>query len=226
MPGPINPQLATTWCTDEDIAVRSGPDYWTLAPHDQVLAAGSDGVFASGFPWVMTSATNAFDVQGVAVGSVVLLTTPIFKGSGSKFGVSAVSGNTITLRTLGSPDGMGVAPGPPAGITGVTFAIRTLKPQIEDASYRLNSRFGIDPNFALSAPKLIYDPRQLNQACALMVIGRMLATSTRTKDGDFARKLGIFQDAQKAAEAILQVRWNQYNDNPPPTTFFGTRIGR
>ena len=39
---------------------------------------------------------------------------------------------------------MGQPPAPPAGLTGVEFAVRTLGPQIQLASYDLDRRFGID----------------------------------------------------------------------------------
>ncbi len=228
MSGPNNSLLAMTYCTDEDIAIRCGPDFATLVPHDQLLAQGTDGVFASAAQWQLASASNDFETQGVAVGNVIRLTGPssTYKGSGMKFAVSAVSGGTVTLRNLGQADSVGLPPGPAAGLTSVSFTIATFGPQIEDACYQLNSRFGIDPDFDQIAPTSIYDIRQLNQATVLTVIVRALATSTRTKDGDFARKIDVFTNARNQAFDLLQVRWNKINTNPPPETRFSMRLSR
>lgn len=227
MAGPSNSLLATVYADDEDIAIRCGPDYATLVPHDQLLAQGADGVFSNANRWQLASASNDFAGQGVAVGNVVILTAPSpFRGAGNKYAVSAVSGSTITLRNIGQPDNVGLPPGPAAGLIGVNFTIKTFGPQLEDTSYQLNTRFGIDPSFTLTSPSQVYDLRQLNQACVLTVIVRALATSTRTKDGDFAAKISVFANARDSALGLLQVRWNQINENPPPATTFSMRLSR
>lgn len=227
MAGPNNSLLATVYGNDEDVAVACGPDFGTLVPHDQLLAQGTDGVFSNTNQWVLTSASSNFATQGVAVGNVILLTAPSpFKGSGFKYAVSAVSGSTLTLRNLGQPDGVGLPPAPAAGLTGVNFVIKTFGPQLEDVSYWLNSKFGIDPGFQQISPSQIYDLRQLNRACVLSVVVRALTNSTRTKDGDFARKIDRFSNDLSDVLDILQIRWNQINENPPPSTRFSCRLSR
>ncbi|MBU6430278.1 MAG: hypothetical protein KGR26_14785 [Cyanobacteria bacterium REEB65] len=231
MPGPTNSLLTTVYAKDEDIAVACGPDFATLVPHDQLLASGTDGVFGNANQWQLTSASNDFATQGVAVGNVIRITGPssansAWKGNGSKYAVSAVSTNTLTLRNLGQPDNVGLPPGPSAGATGVKFVIATFGPQIEDVSYWLNSRWGIDPAFQQISPDQVYDLRQLNRACVLDVVVRALTNATRTKDGDFARKLDRFANDLADINAILQIRWNQINENPPPSTRFSCRLSR
>lgn len=221
-------KLSTVYCTDEDIYVRCYGDFATLVPKDQVLAMGADGAFAADDPWTLTSASNDFGAQGIAVGHVFQLTGPVtsFKGGGTKFAVGAVAGNSVTLRVCGKPDGIGMPPSPAGGLTGVSFIARTFDPQIEDVSYQINQRFGIDEAWALSAPNLIYDLRVLRQATALSVLVRAYTCDARSKDGDFAAKLGRFKQDLSDAMAIAQVRWNQATDTPPPTSLFRTRISR
>lgn len=221
-------QLSTVYCTDEDICIRCPADFTALVPKDQVLASGSDGVFSSGDPWTLTSASNDFQNQGVAVGHVVQLTEPAksFGGGGVKMAVGAVNASAITLRRAGNGDGIGMPPSPPAGLTGVSFAIRTFDPQIEDVCYHLNQKFGIDQSWALSDPSLIYDLRVLRQATALAVLVRAYSGDTRSKDGDFSLKLGRFRQDLSDTMAIVQVRWAQATDTPPPTSLFRTRRTR
>lgn len=231
MAGPTNSLLATVYCDDEDVAVACGPDFAVLVPHDQLLASGTDGVFSNVNQWQLTSASNNFASQGVAEGNVIRITGPAtanseWKGNGSKYAVSAVGGNTVTLRRLGKPDGSGMPIGPAAGCTGVTFVIATFYPQIEDVSYWLNSKFGIDPGFPQISPSQVYDLRQLNRACVLNVVVSALANATRTKTGDFAEKLTRFSNDLSDAMDVLQIRWNQINENPPPSTRFSMRFSR
>ena len=56
------------------------------------------------------------------------------------------SGGSAPSRPSASP------PAPAAGLTGVEFLIASLDPQIEEASFDLNRRFGIDPNVAGRSP--------------------------------------------------------------------------
>jgi hypothetical protein len=227
MTQPIAP-VSTVYCTDESICKLIHDDFAALAPHDQLLAAGTDGVFASNALWVLSSASANFSGQSVTVGSIVRLTGPrgFYKGDGNKYAVSSVSGGSVTLRNVGQQDAVGQPPGPIGGATGISFVVATFSPQIELVSYELNTKFGIDPNFSLISPDRIYDLRALENACALTVIVQALSTSSRTKDGDFAMKIRIFQERLSGALSICQVRWNQLNANPPPTNRFSTRFSR
>jgi hypothetical protein len=227
---PTDPaELATTYCADEDIAVLCYADFATLIPKDQVVAQGSDGVFASGDLWTISSASNAFAAQGVKVGHIVQLTGPsaAFKGSGAKMAVSSVQANSVTLRRVGKTTGWGQAPCPVGGLTGVSFLVTTFDPQIETASYDINGRYGIDPNFALVAPSQIYDLRALKQMTVLTVVVKAYRGDTRSKEGDFAKKLYMYQQELSDVLARVDLKWNTITgENPQPATRFNTRVSR
>src|SRR5690348_10877724 len=118
--------LSTVYCTDEDIAVRAMGDFATLCPEWQKLAAGTDGVFASGTPWALSSASNNFASLGITSNNVILLTgpKPYFLGGGELLAIDSVAGNTVTLRRLNAALNAGLPPGPSAGVTGVSFKIK------------------------------------------------------------------------------------------------------
>jgi hypothetical protein len=227
---PTDPsELVSTYCTDEDIAVLCSADFATLVPKDQVIAQGSDGVFSSGDLWTVSSASNAFAAQGVAVGHILQLTGPssAFKGSGVKMAVSSVQTNSVTLRRIGRQTGWGIAPCPAGGLTGVSFVVATFGPQIEYASYEINMRYGIDPNFALIAPAQIYDLRALQQITTLTVVLKAYRTDTRSKDGDFARKLTAYQTELNETLARTDMKWNTVTgENPQPATRFNMKWSR
>jgi hypothetical protein len=227
---PTDPaQLTTTYCTDEDIAVLCSADFSTLVPKDQVLAQGTDGVFSSGDLWTISSASNGFLAQGVAVGHVVQINAPksAFGGSGIKMAVSSVQAGSVTLRRIGRQTGWGIAPCPAGGLTGVSFLVTTFGPQIESASYDINARYGIDPNFALVAPTQIYDLRALRQMTILTVVVKAYRTDTRAKEGDFARKLMGYQQELSDVLARGDLKWNTITGaNPQPATRFNTRASR
>ncbi len=131
-------QTIPVYCTDEDIAVRASGDWFLLAPAWQQMAAGTDGYFNSGSPWVLNSTAVSFTSNGVNPNQVVQLSGPKanFPGSsGQLFAIDSVSGNSVTLRRLHKDLNVGQPPAPAAGLTGVTFTINTLDPQIEEASF-------------------------------------------------------------------------------------------
>lgn len=217
--------LSQVYATDEDIAVRAYGDFVSLCPASQILAMASDGVIAG---WTLTSASQDFATQGIQVSHVVQISgpSPAYKGAGQLFAVGAVSGNSVTLRRIGQPDGIGLSPDPGGGLSGVTFAIRTFGPQIEDASYQANTQYGIDPGWQNTSPNLIYDLRIMRQATVLTVLVRAYASDTRSKDGDFAIKLATFRQELSDARGLVQVRWTTEIDTPPASSFFSTRIVR
>lgn len=227
---PADPaELATTYCTDEDIIVLCPGDFVTLVPKDQVIAQGTDGVFSSGDLWTISSASNAFIAQGVQVGHVVQITGPksAFGGSGTKMAVSSVQTSSVTLRRIGRQTGWGVAPSPVGGLTGVSFTVATFGPQIESASYDINARYGIDPNFALVAPSQVYDLRALRQMTVLTVVVKAYRTDNRAKEGDFARKLMGYQQELSDVLARGDLKWNTITgENPQSATRFNTRASR
>jgi hypothetical protein len=227
---PTDPaELASVYCTDEDIAVLCSADFATLVPKDQIIAQGTDGVFQSADLWTITSTSVNFAGQGAQVGHIVQLTGPAnpFKGSGVKMAVSAVAADRVTLRRIGKTTGWGQPPSPSGGLTGVSFTVTTFGPQIEYASYEINSRYGIDPNFALVAPTQIYDLRALQQMTTLTVVVKAYRTDTRSKEGDFAKKLMAYQQELSDVLARADLKWNTITgENPQPATRFNTRASR
>lgn len=223
-----NDLLAVTYATDENIAIFASGDFATLSPHWQKLAHGVDGVFAAEAPWLLTSAAVDFAAAGISAGHVVLLRKPasVFKGSGELLAVDSVNAQGAVLRRLGAPLNTGQPPAPPSGATGVEFLITTLGPQIEEASFDLNRRFGIDPNVPGRAPSDVYDLRDLRQACVLTVLAQRYAAETRGGEGDFALKLGQVRQSLGEVLARLSLRWGQTGSDRKSTNRFSTRIAR
>ena len=148
------------YATDEDILVKASGDFMTLAPSWQCMAKGTDGVFQSGQPWVLTSASVNFGSNGVAPNQVVCLSGPKsqYPGGGDLLAIDSVSRhNAITLRRPHKDLNVGSPPAPAAGLTGVTFTITTFDPQIAEASFDIKRRFGIDENITFRDSSWIYD---------------------------------------------------------------------
>ena len=163
-------QTAPVYCTDEDIAVRAGGDWFLLAPAWQQMAAGTDGYFNSGSPWVLNSTATNFQQR-----TTFSRTRSSSSRRPSNTSPAAASssrsirspGTSITLRRLHKDLNVGQPPAPAAGLTGVTFTINTLDPQIEEASFDIKRRFGIDENIAYRTSSWIYDLRDLRMATVL-----------------------------------------------------------
>jgi hypothetical protein len=221
-------QLSTVYATDENIAIRASGDFALLCPDWQKLAAGIDGVFLPGAPWSLGSASVNFSAAGVTSQHVVLLRKPssAFKGSGELLAVESASGTTLTLRRLGSGPNLGQPPSPASGLTGVEFLVATLDPQIEEASFDLNRRFGIDPMVAGRTPSDVYDLRDLRQACVLTVLAQRYSSETRGSSGDFALKLSQVKQELSEVLARLQLRWDSSGVDTRSTGWFSTRLVR
>lgn len=202
-------RLSIVYASDEDVAVRATGDFAVLAPGWQRMASGADGVFAAGSPWTLTSATVDFQAAGVKIGNVICLRKPntLFKGAGELLAVASAVGASLTLRRIGAEQGAGAPPAPLAGVSGVEFEITTLAPQIEEASFELNRRFGIDPRVPGRSPESLYDRRELRAACALTVLAQRYAAETRGGEGDFPLKLRWIHDELSEVLARLRVRW-------------------
>lgn len=220
-------RLATTYALDEDVAVRTPDDYATLCPSSNRLAYGADGVFLIGAPWVLTSATINFEANGVASGCVVAISggTPRYRGSGELLAIDSATAGVLVLRRLGLALAVGQPPGV-GGVTGVTFEVGTFAPQIEEQSFDLNRRYGIDPGFGGREPGDAYDLRELRRLCVLEVLYDRYTSANRTSTGDW--KLKIDQIGMELAElrARTSLRWGPRGDSVPPVSPFGTRITR
>jgi hypothetical protein len=224
-------QTTPVYCSDEDILVHGGCDFALLCPAWQQMAAGSDGVFASGAPWVLTSASVDFQANGVNPNQVVWLTGPKtqYPGAGIFLAIDSASGNSITLRRPYKDLNVGMPPAPTAGLTGVTFAINTLDPQIEEASYDLKQRFAIDDNPLVGeyrSSTWIYDLQVLRVATVYSVLLERYTQETRTERGDFEKKVVRFRQKLDDALARVQVRWGPFGNSAEPSTLFGCRLSR
>ncbi len=221
-------QTAPVFATNEDIAVRAGGDFFLLCPAWQQMAAGTDGYFSSGSPWVLNSTAVNFAANGVDPNQVVQLSGPKqnFPGSGQLFAIDSVSGSAITLRRLHKDLNVGQPPAPSAGLAGVTFTINTLDPQIEEASFDIKRRFGIDENFAYRSSTWIYDQRDLRMATVLTVLLARYTQEARSDKGDWARKISLIGTELNVVLDRVQVRWGPLGNSSEPTTLFSCRISR
>jgi len=221
-------QISPVFCSDEDIAVRAGGDWFLLAPAWQSMALGSDGVFTAGYPWVLSSASVSFSGNGVAPNQVVQLSAPksAFPGSGQLLAIDSVSGSSLTLRRLHKDLNVGQPPGPAAGLTGVTFTINTLDPQIEEASFDIKRRFGIDENIVYRASTWVYDERDLRMATILTVLHDRYTAEARTERGDWSMKIKLVRSQLDQVLDRVQVRWGPFGNSAEPATIFNCKISR
>jgi hypothetical protein len=224
-------QTAPVYATDEDVAVRAGGDFAILCPPWQQMASGTDGVFAPGAPWVLSSASVNFQSNGVNPNNVVLLSAPKsqYPGGGQLLAIDSVSANTIALRRLHKDLNVGQPPAPAAGLSAVTFAINTLDPQIEEASYDLKRRFAIDDTTGGDVDRSsqwMYDQRELRIATVLTVLLDRYTQEARTERGDFALKAQRIRQQLDDVLARIQVRWGPFGNSAEPTTLFGCKLSR
>jgi hypothetical protein len=224
-------QTTPVYATDEDIAVRAGGDFAILCPPWQQMAAGTDGVFAPGAPWVLTSASVDFQANGVAPNQVVWLTAPKsqYPGGGQLLAIDSVAGPAIVLRRLHQDLSVGQPPAPTAGLSGVAFAINTLGPQIEEASYDLKRRFAIDDTTGGDQNRSsawMYDLRELRLATVLTVLLDRYTQEARTDRGDFDRKAQRIRQQLSDVLDRVQVRWGPFGNSSEPSTLFGCKLSR
>jgi hypothetical protein len=221
------------YATDEDIAFRASADFQLLCPKDQNLAWGTDGAFGVIDRWTLTSLTVDFLANGLVPGQIVRLTQPValFKPPGDCLVVAAVRTNQVTLRRKGQSMGMGQPPGPPEGSTQVEFAVTTLGPQIERASYELNRRFGIDDLIAGRRSCDLFDPREVREATVLTVLHRQyleLSRATEERFDSFALKSQRYKQELDDLLDRTVVHWASASGTPSsePTTRLSTRLSR
>jgi len=221
-------QTTPLYATDEDIAVRAGGDWFLLCPGWQQMAFGTDGSFTNGTPWVLNSTAVNFASNGVNPNQVVQLSAPKanFPGSGQLFAIDSVSGSSITLRRLHKDLNVGQPPSPTAGLTGVTFTINTLDPQIEEASFEIKRRFGIDENITYRQSSWVYDLRDLRMATVLTVLRDRYVQEARGDKGDFPRKINLIKTELEIVLDRVQVRWGPLGNSAEPTTLFSCKISR
>lgn len=226
---------ATALCSDESIALRAGSDFALLCPQDQKLVSGTDGAIAQG-SWVLTSSAVGAWPASVATGQVVQLlnhSNPIPKKLNELLVVDSVSGAELTLRRKGMASGAGQAPGSPAALSGVMFLIATLGPQIEQASYNLDRRFGIDDLVTGRRNSDLYDPREAEELCVLEVLKRQYIDAWKAANDDVfkAKFLQINRDLDDLiARSVIHWSPASASDGAGPiddsTNRFTTRLVR
>jgi len=235
------------WCTDENIAVRCGPDFNPLMPDSQMMAWGNDGVFSPSDPWTLTSASNDFTTQLPALWTLTqvstnigLVTTPsvhgyvvwlrspgsAFPAGGTLMAVAAVSDTSVTLRRLGLPANMGQPPSPSSGLTGVGFQIATFKPQIEEVTYDINQKWTIDSALTLRTATNLYDIRPLRRLTVAKVLLDRYTDESRAGTGDYSHKVELIKQEIDDLEAKVQLRWGTGLATAPQTRVFNMRIER
>lgn len=227
------PPLATVYATDEDLARFVPHDFAVLQPRAQLVARGADGAFAAvaGGSWAMTSASVAFATRGVQAGMVAVLTKEPaasrpanWPASGEIVAVDSVSGSTVTFRRIGMESAQGMPPGPAAGVTAVTFELRTFYPQLEDASYDLNRKLGIVPGLDGSSPTDLEDLRDLRRACCLMVICKALPSAMHDQGDRWDTKRKEYAEQLRTEMDSLILRWKGNRGDSTPR--LGARITR
>ena len=231
----------TVYATDEDIALRASTDFSALCPRDQVLALGTDGIFASSDLWTLTSATVDFAAFGLTPGLLARLTKPttVFGPNGELFAIQSVATRGITLRRKGQPAGVGQPPSSPGGLTNVEFAVRSLGPQLALASYDIDRRFGIDDCVAGRRSVDLYDPQQLREAAILTVLYKQYLDQSRQFVGRVADQSETPGDVYAAKARIakaeldevldrLALKWNEADvaSRAVATSRFSTRLSR
>lgn len=231
----------TAYATDEDIALRASADFLALCPRDQVLAVGTDGVFAASDPWTLTSSSVDFAAFGLTPGLLARLTKPTtaFGPNGELFAIQGVATRAIKLRRKGQVAGVGQPPSPQGGLVGVEFAVRSLGPQLALASYDIDRRFGIDDCIAGRRSVDLHDPHQLREAVVLTVLYKQYLDQSRQfaggivdqseRPGDvYAAKARIAKAELDEVLDRLALKWNEADvaSRAIATTRFSTRISR
>lgn len=219
--------LETIYCDDEDIAIKAGGDFMLLAPRWQRLAYGIDGAFAAQ-SFAMTSQTATF-TDDVADGNVIWLTKPAdYYRGGEIFAISSVDDdNTITLRRLGTPDGVGLPPGGLAARAGVEFSVPTMMPQIIEATLELSRRLGIDANTIGRTPQDVRDLHDLQLATVLMVLVAQTAVMFQSDSkGGWSLKNQNHSAELESVLSRLRVRWGPSGSDDAETSAVTMRIGR
>jgi hypothetical protein len=226
----IPEQTFPVYCTDEDILVRASGDYINLVPNWQCMAIGTDGVFAPGAPWTLTSPTVNFGTNGVKPCHVIALKGPRtqYPGSGDMLAIDSVStdGFGITLRRPHKDLYVGQQPCPPAGITGVSFAILTFDPQSEEASFAIKRSYAIAEDMPYRSSAWIYDLRDLRILAVLKVLYDRYTSELRSDKGDWLRKISLIKTQLDEVAGRVEVRWGPYGNSQEPTTIFSTRLSR
>jgi hypothetical protein len=142
--------------TDEDIADREPSDYFLVAPKNQELTAGVDGVFASNDRWNLKSVSADFRDPAIATGSMIKVTfpatglgnnnRPVVRERVRQFAVEIPDPldddvTKLLLRRQGLAAMEGEPPGPIGGATALRFVSLTVQPQIRQSARFLLQKY-------------------------------------------------------------------------------------
>jgi hypothetical protein len=148
----------TLGADDEAAWLRSVADFDSLAPRNQPLASGSDGVL-SGWDLTSVSVPN-FASRGIGPGSIVRLLGVAGVNSQTRKDIEPrdvavdTADTALHLRNPGLPAGYGQPPSYP-GL--VPFQTRTVVPQLRIAAARIKLRYNLTAENQLRSPTDLVD---------------------------------------------------------------------
>jgi hypothetical protein len=137
----------------------------------------------------------------------------------------------MKLRRKGQPPGVG-QPVSPGGLSKIEFLVTTFLPQLTQASYDLNRRYGIDDLIAGRRPCDLFDPQEVLEATVLTVLYRQYLDMSRGGDersDTFSAKARSFKQELDDLLATTVLHWSASPGLPSSsqsTTRFSTRISR
>lgn len=214
------------YTSDEDVALLSPSDVGPLFPEGQVIAAGTDGQFLPSDRWTLRSASASFSSSGLKSGHVVRLIGPIdsFPQPGLLVGVGEVGEDFVTLRRLGMAAGLGSPIAPEEGLTGVEYVVKTLAPQLEQASRELDYLLGIGADQSTGLLDQIPGGTILRDAVVRLVLARRYAAIARDGDAAFSGRARLFEASFERLMTRLFV--SEHIIHPDRRVRFGTRLVR
>jgi hypothetical protein len=98
-----------------------------------------------------------------------------------------------------------------------------LIPQIEEASFDIKRRFGLDELIQARTSSWVYDLRDLRMATVLTVLYDRYTAESRTDPGDFPLKISRIRRQLNNVMGRVQVRWGPFGDSAEPSTLLGCK---
>lgn len=214
------------YASDEDVALLSPSDVGPLFPEGQVIASGSDGEFLPSDRWTLRSGSASFLTSGLQSGHVVRLIGPMgsFPPPGLLVGVGEVGEDSVTLRRPGMMAGLGAPIAPPGGLTGVSYVVKTLGPQLEQSSRELDFLLGIEATQAGSLLAQVPGGTVLRDAVVRLVLARRYAAIARDGDASFSGRARLFEASFERLMTRLFV--SEHVHQSDHRVRFGTRLVR
>jgi hypothetical protein len=140
--------------------------------------------------------------------------------------VQSVATNTVTLRRIGFAASVGE---PPTAGNNTVYVCYSAYPQLEEASYDLNERLGLQEDVSGREPTDLHDLRQLRRACVFSVLSCLYWAQARQSADrmadDFAAKAKRADEILGQILARLALRWTAAVDAEGYATT-SLRVGR